>query len=839
MSDTAVSPQSMAAQADPKLPAGSKSAVGKGAAKPATSVQAARRSVLIVLSVLLLIAAWRTQLDALRVPLVATGLSVLAAIAVSWLSGKRAQAQQKGQLSVVAAFIEHDSAPSFVTDADGIVRHGNAAAQAMYPLALGKPLSSIFRAVFARPEKVMNALHGKAREKGAAREDVVTRRGHMRLMVHRLGEEGFLWRFEDVYAAHAPGKGTDGLSLPMLIASEKGAVLFMNDAMKRLLGRKVRGLSDIFGPGILRPEGPCSVQTGDGAVRVDVARVVGAGGRQELYFLPPRESAAEGTRNIDVDSLPVAALLLAEDGRVSFMNQRARVLLPGGLRVRPAIEDLLLGVSRPLADWLGAARKGNGPHKAELLQIRNAGGERFVHATLADGPADAEGQRLIVLSDATELKTLEAQFVQSQKMQTIGQLAGGVAHDFNNLLTAISGHCDLLLLKHGKDDPDYADLEQIAQNANRAASLVGQLLAFSRKQTMRLERVDLRECLSDLTHLLNRLVGEKVRLSFNHDPDVGPVKADPRQIEQVMMNLVVNARDAMPDGGTVSIETTSRTIRAPLQKGRAEIPPGNYSIIRVIDSGAGIPQDNLDKVFEPFFTSKAPGEGTGLGLSTVYGIIKQSNGFVFAESAPGQGACFSIYLPAMDVEEEMAAVEEPSKAQEPVASSPVEQGVVLLVEDEEPVRAFASRALRLRADVGERWPRIRQVAFEKGAEGNTLRAVGRAAQERAPAVAIPAARPVQRLADHRDGFHRAAEFLQHRLEEPVIAVEGRMFEQRRIAHHHVGLRAECGLQGGRARLGHGEDHEAFLVKYQHGMAPAFRFWRCFQSLNHSLTDRAV
>lgn len=176
---------------------------------------------------------------------------------------------------------------------------------------------------------------------------------------------------------------------------------------------------------------------------------------------------------------------------------------------------------------------------------------------------DEDGPALIaVLTDATQLKTLEAQFVQSQKMQAIGQLAGGVAHDFNNLLTAISGHCDLLLLRHDQGDPDFADLVQIDQNVNRAAALVAQLLAFSRKQTLRPETVNMRDLLADLTHLLNRLVGEKVSLTLKHDPLLAPIRADKRQLEQVLVNLVVNARDAMPNGGEIVIETDSATLAA-------------------------------------------------------------------------------------------------------------------------------------------------------------------------------------------------------------------------------------------------------------------------------------
>jgi two-component system cell cycle sensor histidine kinase/response regulator CckA len=298
------------------------------------------------------------------------------------------------------------------------------------------------------------------------------------------------------------------------------------------------------------------------------------------------------------------------------------------------------------------------------------------------------------LQDATALKTLEAQFVQSQKMQAIGQLAGGIAHDFNNLLTAISGYCDLLLLRHAPVDPDYADLMQIHQNANRAASVVGQLLAFSRKQTLKPERVDLRDVLSDLVHLLNRLLGERVTLRLAHAPDLGPIRADRRQLEQVLVNLVVNARDAMPEGGTIRIETEALTLAEDLRRHNAVVPAGEYAVIRVQDTGVGIPPDRHQKIFEPFYTTKRPGEGTGLGLSTVYGIVKQSGGFIFVDSAPGEGAMFQIYFPVHEDHEEAEATPAPPPG--PRGLMRQGQGVILLVEDEAPVRAFASRALRMR-----------------------------------------------------------------------------------------------------------------------------------------------
>jgi two-component system cell cycle sensor histidine kinase/response regulator CckA len=309
--------------------------------------------------------------------------------------------------------------------------------------------------------------------------------------------------------------------------------------------------------------------------------------------------------------------------------------------------------------------------------------------------------------DATELKTLEQQFVQSQKMQAIGQLAGGVAHDFNNLLTAISGHCDLLLLRHEQSDPDYADLIQISQNANRAAALVGQLLAYSRKQTMRPEIMDIREMLSDLTHLLNRLVGEKVTLSVTNMTDLWAVRADKRQLEQVVMNLVVNARDAMQGGGDICVTTENLLLKEPLRRDRAEVPAGRYVKVSVVDQGIGIKEESRTKVFEPFYTTKKQGEGTGLGLSTVYGIVKQTGGFIFVDSRENEGAEFMLYLPAHDhvareqaplspVEATPDAVEAPPEERPDKTAQDAPEGVVLLVEDEAPVRAFASRALKMR-----------------------------------------------------------------------------------------------------------------------------------------------
>jgi len=249
----------------------------------------------------------------------------------------------------------------------------------------------------------------------------------------------------------------------------------------------------------------------------------------------------------------------------------------------------------------------------------------------------------------------------------------------------------LLLLRHDQGDSDYSDLVQINQNANRAAALVSQLLAYSRKQTLRPEVMDLRDAMSDLTHLLNRLVGEKVSLTLKHDPDLWSIRADKRQFEQVVMNLVVNARDAMPEGGNIKIETRNVSLTESLRRDRAVVAPGRYVKIIVTDQGTGIAPDKLPKVFEPFFTTKRTGEGTGLGLSTAYGIVKQTGGFIFVDSERDVGTCFFLLIPAHDAVETAPV----KNVERPIPQQALD-GVVLLVEDEAPVRAFASRALQMR-----------------------------------------------------------------------------------------------------------------------------------------------
>jgi two-component system cell cycle sensor histidine kinase/response regulator CckA len=310
------------------------------------------------------------------------------------------------------------------------------------------------------------------------------------------------------------------------------------------------------------------------------------------------------------------------------------------------------------------------------------------------GEAAPQGLMLYFI-DATEQKRLEVQFAQSQKMQAIGQLAGGVAHDFNNLLTAMIGFCDLLLQRHKPGDQSFSDIMQIKQNGNRAANLVRQLLAFSRQQTLQPKVLNLVDVLSELANLLRRLIGAQIKLDMIHGRDLGLVKVDQGQLEQVIINLVVNARDAMPGGGTVTIRTHNLRQKESVMRGQDEMPPGDYVVIEVTDTGVGIPHENLQRIFEPFFSTKEVGSGTGLGLSTVYGVVRQTGGFINVESRVGHGSSFIVYIPALS---EGAQETPPADADEGRDEKPGPDltgvGTVLLVEDEDAVRVFSARALR-------------------------------------------------------------------------------------------------------------------------------------------------
>jgi len=403
------------------------------------------------------------------------------------------------------------------------------------------------------------------------------------------------------------------------------------------------------------------------------------------------------------DEAPVGIVLLDLKGDIAECN-RAFLKLIG---VNP--EEV---IGRPFAERVAQEDRGDiasalskvvmGTARATHMEVRmpGAGGRELAASLYASRLENALGEisgLALHFIDITEQRNLEVQFAQSQKMEAIGQLAGGVAHDFNNLLTAMIGFADLLLTRHGPDDPSFADIQQIRQSANRATDLVRQLLAFSRKQALAPVRLDVTETLNDLTALLGRLIGERIDLTMEHFPDLKPIKADRGQFDQVIINLAVNARDAMPGGGQLTLRTSEHVLDAPVQRGADLMAKGTYILIEMTDTGTGIRKEDMECIFEPFFSTKEVGAGTGLGLSTVYGIVHQTGGYIFVASAPGEGTTFKVYLPEFVEDEDSrakATTQAPSSSVPEIAADLTGSGTVLLVEDEDAVRLFGARALR-------------------------------------------------------------------------------------------------------------------------------------------------
>jgi two-component system, cell cycle sensor histidine kinase and response regulator CckA len=412
---------------------------------------------------------------------------------------------------------------------------------------------------------------------------------------------------------------------------------------------------------------------------------------------------------------PMAIATVDREGRIADSNGRfARLFQPVFKGDASGERSILAVVAERDRAALEAAirRAGEGQGETDPVDAALAGPpERFASffVTAIEDEAEREREAVIVYAlETTQQRTLENQVNQQQKMETIGRLAGNIAHDFNNLLGAIMMATDFLLNAHKPTDPSFQDIMQIKQNANRAASLVRQLLAFSRKQTMRPVVLDLGEALSDLTVLLKRLIGENVTLDVPQVRDLWPVKADVHQFEQVIINLAVNARDAMPLGGRLTLRT--RNVGAEDSQRHKGVPFGEYVLVEVEDTGSGIAPEIIDKIFDPFYTTKDIGKGTGLGLSTVYGIVKQTGGFIYVESELGKGTIFRIFLPrhipaADDVhlpqlpETTAPAIAGAMSAADDMRAAAVDltgRGTVLLVEDEVELRALNARGLKSR-----------------------------------------------------------------------------------------------------------------------------------------------
>lgn len=398
------------------------------------------------------------------------------------------------------------------------------------------------------------------------------------------------------------------------------------------------------------------------------------------------------------ETSPIAAVIIDQNNNIIRKNHAFEEIEDNQFTESIAYLDDMIDVDAE------EIKKVNGFEKYSIHEVKLKNDHEIPFSIFSAGFEVQNGEIkswLIQFIDNTEKTELKEKFIQAQKMQAIGQLAGGVAHDFNNLLTAIIGFCDLMLNRHAPGNQDFVDIMHIKQNANRAANLVRQLLAFSRKQTLQMEVVNLNEVISEVSNLLRRLINENIDLQVNCGQNIWDIKVDKSQIEQVIINLAVNARDAIEDDGKglVSIRTENINIismrdfkfKYSVFRGSDDIRPGKYVMMSISDNGTGIREGNLQKIFEPFFTTKQMGEGTGLGLATVTGIIEQSEGYVYVSSQEGVGTEFYVLLKKHE-RSESEALEENSKKEAPQDLTGT--GLILLIEDEDPVRMFSSRALK-------------------------------------------------------------------------------------------------------------------------------------------------
>jgi two-component system cell cycle sensor histidine kinase/response regulator CckA len=608
--------------------------------------------------------------------------------------------------SIVSAALRFCAEPAALTTIQGSLLNANDAYRerfgALPPIRLGAEQEGSQSLELAR---AMAARDGAGCVAGIAAAG-----GRISVEVERVGAHGdyLLWRFPRLRSAEGQhfltqwltGRAGDSLAQNDVMAAlvdKDGGVLACNSAFQARAGSETSGslnFDDLIATNgthaffrASESEGPLRL------IRVPVETQSGL--FTAFLFESDVVEAASESQHLQelLDVLPVGLALADRDGRFLTMNQAFRVaagIKGGGQPTYPS--DLVIKDDKaPVAD--AVRRNARGPTMSGDLAVRlshNPG--EPVALTIAGLRGLGEAAVLLLLKDNSEEAKLKRQVAQATKMQVVGQLAGGVAHDFNNILTAIIGHCDLMLMRHTPGDSDYDDIQQIKSNSNRAAGLTRQLLAFSRQQTLRPQVLQLPDVISEVSHLLKRLLGETVELVVKHGRHLGPVRADPGQLEQVIINLAVNARDAMASkgGGTLTLQTYSVNADQVAELGSDILPIADYSALSVTDTGCGIASNILSKVFEPFFTTKEVGKGTGLGLSTVYGIVKQSGGFIFADSKVDEGTRFVIYLPVHKEETAPAKARKPAKPKENELWG---SGTVLLVEDEPMVRSVAERAL--------------------------------------------------------------------------------------------------------------------------------------------------
>ncbi len=681
-------------------------------------------------------------------------LGVVAAGFVGWRVGREREAKRLRAL--IDAGLESREEPQLLTDPSGRIVQDNAAVRALFA---GLKKDTIPAATSLAVFEEIIALEARAafeRIRGRAATGAIDEAefeikadGGPRLwrLRHRPvdGLVGLtLWQIDDVTQRRAAALRAsaeeayladllDGLPVGFFSATGDGVLRYVNQTLADWLGI-APGAGDgrrQFADFVLRDTNTLAAETDESGMHGTIMLMARDGSRFPVYLIQSEaEDAAGGflySRSVVLrepflpvvddgptllrripwlfSEAPVGIVKLNLEGEVIDCN-RAFLKLMGlhrdGVIGRPLVERITKEDRSDTEAQLSKVVMGTAP--ATIMETRMpVSGERELLVTLyvsriTDADGEISGIALHVI-DSTEQKNLEVQFNQAQKMQAVGQLAGGVAHDFNNLLTAMIGFCDLLLQRHTETDHSFHDIMQIKQNANRAANLVRQLLAFSRRQTLQPKIFSIADALNDMSNLLRRLIGENIALDIHHGEGVDLIRTDPGQFDQVIINLVVNARDAMKGGGVVNVTTEKVRIESAVQRGHEVMPAGEYILINVSDTGSGIAKENINRIWEPFFSTKGVGEGTGLGLSTVYGIVRQSDGYIFVESALGQGTTFSIYLPAFSAAEATAFGADLTKvgaAAHPAVDERdlTGEATVLLVEDEDAVRLFGSRALR-------------------------------------------------------------------------------------------------------------------------------------------------
>ncbi len=592
-----------------------------------------------------------------------------------------------------------------------------------------------------RVERALNDLRIKSAPDGSAVTAFQTRVKNKLMWFevtcqHVAGWEGFVhWRFDDItprYHMEAAIREereklrdfTDNAPVGFFSIGADGRFLFANDTLLHLLNvdrqtlMESKKLHDFLAA---PPRGarPCDFFEGGGFHQYDELQMKTATGRvfkaavthsittsedhglisrSIVYDLTSEQNMKEALRESEdrfqrlFEEAPVGICMLSAGGIISDANGRLAAILrqPAAALNGQRLLDHIAPDARSRTDaWL--KRIADGDRSVPFIEVALNVGADIVTQLYARRFSGGDSFVLHFI-DLTEKKNLEKQFTQSQKMQAVGQLAGGIAHDFNNLLTAMIGFCDLLLLRHKPGDPSFADIMQIKQNANRAANLVRQLLAFSRQQTLQPRVLDLTDVLTELSHLLRRLIGAHIDLSLEHGTDLGLVRADQGQMEQVLINLAVNARDAMPGGGKLSVRTNNLLAAEPLPLiGEETLPAGEWVTVTVKDNGTGIPPEALPRIFEPFFSTKDVGAGTGLGLATVHGIVHQTGGYISVNTAVGKGTTFTIYLPRHKEAANAKTLAAPEEKQ--VIRDLTGSAKILLVEDEDAVRVFSARAL--------------------------------------------------------------------------------------------------------------------------------------------------